>query len=100
MVRMLEDLRIMSPGETPESLVAEVAKEAAEKASEAAEERARRKEERKLHRLRRYRADAESVDRVKDPDPPTAFRRRVYRAQSRGVTPRPRGFPARESRRT
>ncbi|WP_051260392.1 HNH endonuclease signature motif containing protein [Corynebacterium sputi] len=70
-VRMLQQMRIMSPGETAKDMVESISDDAAIAAAASARARAQDREERELVKLRRFNAQVKSLEPVRDPDPPT-----------------------------
>ncbi|WP_051260017.1 HNH endonuclease signature motif containing protein [Corynebacterium sputi] len=71
-VRMLQQMRIMSPEESPESLIKSVTKAEAEAAVRASRQRADARMKLQEIKVRKYRAQASSTEPIKDPPSPTA----------------------------
>lgn len=70
-VRMLQSIRIMTEDETADEFVASITKHEAEAATEAAVRRAKARHERQHMKLLRFKAQVESKEPIRDPDPPS-----------------------------
>lgn len=71
-VRMLQQMRIMSPEESPEALIKSVTAAESDAALQASRQRAEARMKVQELRVRKYRAQATSTEPIKDPPSPTA----------------------------
>lgn len=71
LVRMLQEMRIMAADETADEFIASITKHEAAAATEAAVRRAKARHERQHMKILRFKAQVESSEPIRVPDPPT-----------------------------
>lgn len=70
-VRMLQQMRIMAPGETAKGMIETITNDAANAARAAARAHAQEREERERKKLHRFNSQIKSPVPIRDPDPPS-----------------------------